>query len=92
MGADKDGRRRGFLAWLLSGLKTFAGIMTALATIATASATPAVVYVETLAGDLYLEARTDVTRYTLAFDRLLAAALHPDDSMRLVEQAADALT
>lgn len=39
MGAGKDGRRRGFVAWLLSGLKTFAGIMTALATIATASAT-----------------------------------------------------
>jgi transcriptional regulator with XRE-family HTH domain len=53
---------------------------------------PAVVYVETLAGDIYLEERTDVTRYTIAFDRLLAAALHPDDSMRLVEQAAGALT
>jgi transcriptional regulator with XRE-family HTH domain len=53
---------------------------------------PAVVYVETLAGDIYLEARPDVERYTLAFDRLLAAALHPDDSMRLVQHAADALT
>ena len=53
---------------------------------------PAVVYVETLAGDLYLEERVDVERYTLAFDRLLAAALHPDDSMRLVQQAADAMT
>jgi hypothetical protein len=53
---------------------------------------PAVVYVETLAGDIYLEERTDVTRYTIAFDRLLAAALHPDDSVRLVEQAAGALT
>ena len=53
---------------------------------------PAVVYVETLAGDLYLEERADVDRYTLAFDRLLAAALHPDDSMRLVQQAADAMT
>ena len=41
---------------------------------------PAVVYVETLAGDIYLEERSDVNRYTLAFDRLLAAALHPDDS------------
>ena len=30
---------------------------------------PAVVYVETLAGDIYLEAPTDVDRYTLAFDR-----------------------
>jgi transcriptional regulator with XRE-family HTH domain len=53
---------------------------------------PSVVYVETLAGDLYLEERADVDRYTLAFDRLLAAALHPDDSVRLVQQAAEAMT
>jgi transcriptional regulator with XRE-family HTH domain len=53
---------------------------------------PAVVYVETLAGDIYLEQRADVDRYTLAFDRLLAAALHPDDSVRLIEQAAAAVT
>jgi len=53
---------------------------------------PAVVYVETLAGDLYLEERADVDRYTLAFDRLLAAALHPDDSVRLVQEAARTLT
>ena len=53
---------------------------------------PAVVYVETLAGDIYLEERLDVDRYTLAFARLLAAALRPDESMRLVQQAADALT
>jgi hypothetical protein len=55
-------------------------------------ADPAVVYVETLAGDIYLEARADVDRYTLAFDRLLAAALHPDDSVRLVQQVAGTLT
>src|SRR6516165_8133619 len=53
---------------------------------------PSVVYVETLAGDLYLEERADVDRYTLAFDRLLAAALHPDDSVRLVRQAAGTVT
>jgi transcriptional regulator with XRE-family HTH domain len=53
---------------------------------------PAVVYVETLAGDIYLEERADVDRYTLAFDRLLAAALHPDDSVRLVQDAARTLT
>jgi transcriptional regulator with XRE-family HTH domain len=53
---------------------------------------PAVVYVETLAGDIYLEERPDVNRYTLAFDRLVAAALHPDDSVRLIEQAADTMT
>jgi transcriptional regulator with XRE-family HTH domain len=49
---------------------------------------PSVVYVETLAGDIYLEERPDVNRYTLAFDRLVAAALHPDDSVRLIEKAA----
>jgi len=53
---------------------------------------PDVVYVETLARDIYLEAPTDVDRYTLAFARLLAAALHPDDSVRLVQQAAGTMT
>jgi transcriptional regulator with XRE-family HTH domain len=53
---------------------------------------PSVVYVETLAGDIYLEEHADVNRYTLAFDRLLAAALHPGDSVQLIEQAAGALT
>ena len=53
---------------------------------------PTVVYVETLAGDIYLEERSDVNRYTLAFDRLVAAALHPDESVRLIEQAAGTMT
>jgi transcriptional regulator with XRE-family HTH domain len=52
---------------------------------------PTVVYVETLAGDIYLEERADVSRYTLAFDRLRAASLHPDDSVQLIEQAASTL-
>jgi transcriptional regulator with XRE-family HTH domain len=54
-------------------------------------AEPDLVYVETLAGDIYLEERADVDRYTLAFERLLAAALHPDDSIALVEAAARSL-
>jgi transcriptional regulator with XRE-family HTH domain len=49
-------------------------------------AEPDLVYVETLAGDIYLEERADVDRYNLAFERLLAAALHPDDSIALVER------
>jgi transcriptional regulator with XRE-family HTH domain len=53
---------------------------------------PAMVYVETLAGDIYLEERSDVDRYTLAFDRLRAASLHPDDSVQLIERAASTLT
>ena len=52
---------------------------------------PAVVYVETLAGDIYLEEGSDVERYTLAFDRLVAAALHPDESVQLIERLASTL-
>ncbi len=37
---------------------------------------PGMVYVETPAGDIYLEEPSDVNRYTLAFDRLRAASLH----------------
>ena len=53
---------------------------------------PPMVYVETLAGDIYLEERSDVNRYTLAFDRLVAAAPHPDDSVRLIDQASSGMT
>jgi Domain of unknown function (DUF5753) len=52
----------------------------------------AMVYVETLAGDIYLEERSDVNRYALPFDRLLAASLHPDDSVQLIEQVASTMT
>ena len=52
---------------------------------------PAVVYVETLAGDIYLEEGSDVARYTIAFDRLVAAALHPDDSVQMIERLARTL-
>lgn len=50
-----------------------------------------VVYVETLAGDIYLEQPPDVERYTIAFERLLATALHPDDSVHLIKQVASEL-
>jgi hypothetical protein len=52
---------------------------------------PSVVYVETLAGDIYLEQPAGVERYTIAFDRLLAVALSPDDSVGLIEQTASEL-
>ncbi|MFC4533881.1 helix-turn-helix domain-containing protein [Sphaerisporangium dianthi] len=50
-----------------------------------------VVYVETLTGDFYLEERNDVSAYTIAFERLRATALSPDDSIGLVKRAADDL-
>jgi Domain of unknown function (DUF5753) len=52
---------------------------------------PAMVYVETLAGDIYLEERSDVNRDALAFDRLVASALHPDDSVQMIERLASTL-
>lgn len=53
---------------------------------------PTVVYLESLPEGLYLEGAGDVARYTLAFDRLLAAALHPDDSVALIQRVADAIS
>jgi hypothetical protein len=32
-----------------------------------------------------------VARYTIAFDRLVAAALHPDDSVQMIERLARTL-
>ena len=34
---------------------------------------------------------SDVARYTIAFDRLVAAALHPDDSVQMIERLARTL-
>jgi hypothetical protein len=48
------------------------------------TADPAVVYIESLAGDLFLEAEADVRRYTSVFDNLRAVALSPDDSAGLI--------
>ena len=45
-----------------------------------------VVYVEQLTSSFYFEEELDTYRYTLAFDRLIAAALDPEASMELVAQ------
>ncbi|MGH3763359.1 helix-turn-helix domain-containing protein [Actinophytocola sp.] len=54
-------------------------------------ADPDVVYVEYTTSGVYLEQPSDVHRYTLMFDHLRAAALKPDDTLVMVEQAADRL-
>jgi transcriptional regulator with XRE-family HTH domain len=51
---------------------------------------PDVVYVETIPEGLYLEDRNDLAAYMLAFDRLLAAALHPDASVAHIQRLAEA--
>jgi len=48
------------------------------------AADPELVYIENMAGALYLEKEVDVRRYTDMFDQLRAAALNPADSRRLV--------
>ncbi len=51
-----------------------------------------VVYIETMAGDLYPESQEHINGVILAFDRLRAMALGPDDSAKLIRQAAKELT
>lgn len=50
---------------------------------------PTVVYVESLAGNLYLEKRPDVRRFVGMLDLLRATALAPDDTTALLERAAE---
>jgi transcriptional regulator with XRE-family HTH domain len=55
-------------------------------------ADPEVVYVESMAGELFLERETDVRRYGLVFNHLRAVALSPDDSAGLVATMAERTT
>jgi transcriptional regulator with XRE-family HTH domain len=47
-----------------------------------------VVYIETQAGDLFLESETDVARFTTIFEHLRALALPPDASVSLITTVA----
>lgn len=51
---------------------------------------PAVVYLETIPEGVYLERGEDVRAFRIAFDRLLAVALPPDDSVSLIRRVAEA--
>jgi transcriptional regulator with XRE-family HTH domain len=50
-----------------------------------------VVYVDSPAGNIYLEKDKDLRRYTLVFDHLRAAALPPDESLPFIEAIAQEL-
>ncbi|MFI6759675.1 helix-turn-helix domain-containing protein [Micromonospora sp. NPDC050417] len=50
---------------------------------------PDVVYLETMAGDLYPEGEDAIKGASLAFNRLRAMALGPDDSIAMIKQAAE---
>ena len=45
---------------------------------------PEVIYIDSMAGDLFLEAEADVRRYRLVFEHLRAVAVSPNDSRALV--------
>ncbi|ADI10146.1 helix-turn-helix domain-containing protein [Streptomyces bingchenggensis BCW-1] len=45
---------------------------------------PEIVYLDSMAGDLFLEAEIDVRRYGVMFDNLRAQALSPDSTLSLI--------
>jgi transcriptional regulator with XRE-family HTH domain len=52
---------------------------------------PELVYVDTLAGDIFLEADEDVRRYRQMFDHLRAGALSPSDTAALIATVSESL-
>ena len=51
------------------------------------AAIPDVIYVDTMAGELFLEEEADVRRYKLVFEHLRAVAASPESSLSLVTSA-----
>lgn len=49
------------------------------------------IYIDTLAGDLFLESDADIARYRAVFDNLVAVATSPNDSAALVAEIANEL-
>lgn len=49
------------------------------------------VYIDSMAGDLFLEADAEIRRYRAIFDSLRAIALAPADSRQLLTDLADRL-
>jgi Domain of unknown function (DUF5753) len=47
-----------------------------------------VVYIESQAGDLFLESETDLSRFKAIFEHLRALALPPDESISLIQRIA----
>jgi len=47
-----------------------------------------VAYIESQAGDLFLESETDLSRFKAIFEHLRALALPPDESISLIQRIA----
>lgn len=48
-----------------------------------------IVYIDSMAGDLFLEQEAEIGRYIVMFDHLRAAALRPDETVSLLDAAAE---
>ena len=55
------------------------------------AADPALVYIDSMAGDLFLEREPDVRRFTITFEHLQATALDPASSAQMIEAEVDAI-
>jgi hypothetical protein len=55
-------------------------------------ADPDVVYLENQAGSLYLEEEPEIDRYARMFNHLIAKALDPEESRRMIARVARDLT
>jgi transcriptional regulator with XRE-family HTH domain len=55
------------------------------------AADPALVYIDSMAGDLFLEREPDLRRYTVLFEHLQAAALDPASSVQVIGTHLDAI-
>lgn len=49
---------------------------------------PEIIYIDSMAGDLFLETEADVRRYGEIFDSLCAVALSPSNSSKLIAELA----
>lgn len=52
---------------------------------------PTVVYVDSMAGDLFIEEEADIRRYTAFYEHLRAAAAHPAASVRLIGELSECM-
>ncbi|MGH3529659.1 MAG: Scr1 family TA system antitoxin-like transcriptional regulator, partial [Pseudonocardiaceae bacterium] len=52
-------------------------------------ADPDVVYIDTMAGDLFLEKEPDIRRYRLLFEHLRAVASSPDQTTSMLAKLID---
>lgn len=55
------------------------------------AADPALVYIDSMAGDLFLEQEAQVRRYRIIFEHLQATAVDPANSIAMIQREADAM-